>query len=94
MAYKPVKTGDLMKWLQAKGLISAGRRSGTSHESWDYPADKQGLMRPVIIRPAEPMTPARIVKSNLDTLGITWSQFEKELVEFGIVKRKGGKRRK
>ncbi len=34
------------------------------------------------------------IQTNLMTIGITYEQFLEELVEFGVVKRKGGKGKK
>lgn len=37
--------------------------------------------------------PSLHIQTNLMTMGVTYEQFLGELVEFGIVKRKGGKRK-
>jgi hypothetical protein len=82
-----------MQYLKAKGLIGYGRRSGTSHEVWDYPKDQRGLPRPIVIRPEYAEIPARHIQTSLVALGIDYKTFELELIELGLVKRKGGKKK-
>lgn len=82
-----------MQYLKAKGLVGYGRKSGTSHEVWDFPKDQLGLPRPIVIRPEYAEIPARHIQTSLLALGIDYKTFEHELIDLGIVKRKGGKKK-
>jgi len=82
-----------MQYLKAKGLIGYGRKSGISHEVWDFPKGHLGLPRPIVIRPEYAEIPARHIQTSLLALGIDYKTFEHELVDLGIVKRKGGKKK-
>ncbi|MDX9749553.1 MAG: hypothetical protein RBT71_00530 [Flavobacteriales bacterium] len=93
MRPKPIPLRDYIKYLQRKGLVGYGRKSG-SHERFDYPEAERKLMRPVTVDHHHAEVPSLHLQTGLMTLGITYEQFLDELVEFGIVKRKGNKRRK
>ena len=82
-----------MQYLNAKGLIGHGRKSGTSHEVWDFPKGQFGLSRPIVIRPEYAEIPARHIQTSSLALGLDYKTFEKELIDLGIVKRKGGKKK-
>lgn len=85
MAYKPIPTKLFIRYLKKKGLISLGMKG--SHQKWDYPEHSaKRLLRPVMIRPKESEIPPLHVKTNLDTLGVTYTAFEKELKVFGLAK--------
>jgi len=93
LAYKPIPTALFMQYLKAKGLIGYGRKSGISHEVWDFPKGHLGLPRPIVIRPEYAEIPARHIQTSLLALGIDYKTFEHELVDLGIVKRKVGKKK-
>lgn len=93
MRPKPIPLRDFLKYLQKKGLVGSGRKSG-SHERFDYPEPERKLLRPVTVDHHFSEVPSLHVQTNLMTLGITYEQFQEELVEFGIVKRKGSKGKK
>jgi len=93
VAFKPIPTALFIRYLKAKGLVGYGRKSGTSHEVWDYPRDRPGPPRPIVIRPEYAEIPARHVQTSLLALGIDHRTFEHELVEFSIVKQKGRKKK-
>jgi len=75
MGYKPVPTKKFIKWLKKRGLIF--KRSKGSHAIWDYPDDS--LLRPVIFRPAEKEIPSYHIHTNLETMGVDYKTFEKEI---------------
>jgi hypothetical protein len=93
MRPKPIPLRDFLKYLHKKGLVGYGRKSG-SHERFDYPEPERKLLRPVTVDHHYSEVPSLHIQTNLMTLGITYEQFLKELVEFGIVKQKGGKGKK
>lgn len=93
MRPKPIPLRDFLKYLQKKGLVAYGRKSG-SHERFDYPEPERKLLRPVSVDHHFSEVPSLHVQTNLMTLGITYEQFQEELVAFGIVKRKGSKGKK
>lgn len=93
MAYKPIPTALFIQYLKAKGLMGYGRKSGTSHEVWDFPKGRSGLPRPIVIRPDYAEVPPRHIQTSLLALGIENKKFEQELIDLGIVKRKGGKKK-
>ena len=92
--HRPADTAEgLLEVSQKKGLVGYGRKSG-SHERFDYPEPDRKLLRPVTVDHHYDEVPSLHIVTGLMTLGITYEQFLEELVEFGIVKRKGGKRKK
>jgi len=93
VAYKPIPTALFIQYLKAKGLFGYGRKSGTSHEVWDFPKGRPGLPRPIVIRPDYAEIPPRHIQTSLLALGIDYKTFEQELIDLGIVKRKGGKKK-
>lgn len=92
MRPKPIPLRDYIKYLKKKGLVGYGRKSG-SHERFDYPEPERKLLRPVTVDHHYDEVPSLHIVTGLMTLGITYDQFLEELVEFGVVKRKGGKRK-
>ena len=90
MRPKPIPLRDYIKYLHKKGLVGYGRKSG-SHIRFDYPEPHRKLMRPVTVDHHFSEVPSLHIATGQMTLGITYEQFQKELVEFGIVKRKGSK---
>ncbi len=93
MRPKPIPLRDYIKYLKKKGLVGYGRKSG-SHERFDYPEPERKLLRPVTVDHHFGEVPSLHIVTGLMTLGITTEQFLEELVEFGIVKRKGSKKKK
>lgn len=93
MRPKPIPLRDFLKYLHKKGLVGYGRKAG-SHERFDYPEPDRKLLRPVTVDHHYSEVPSLHVQTNLMTLGITYEQFLKELVEYGIVKQKGAKGKK
>ncbi len=77
MGFKPVQTKKFRKWLKRRGLVY--KRTTASHEIWDYPDDS--LWRPVTFRGAKNEIPGTHIHTNLQTLGITYAEFEKEIKE-------------
>ncbi|MCO6483340.1 MAG: hypothetical protein J5I62_11175 [Flavobacteriales bacterium] len=76
-----------------EGLVGYGRKAG-SHERFDYPEPERKLKRPVTVDHHFTEVPSLHIQTNLMSLGITYDQFQEELVQFGIVKRKGSKGKK
>lgn len=91
MRPKPIPLRDFIKYLHKKGLVGYGRKSG-SHERFDYPEAHRKLSRPVTVDHHFGEVPSLHIQTCLMTLGITYEQFQEELVQFGIVKRKGSKK--
>lgn len=75
MGFKPIPTAKWKKWLKFRGLVYI--RTHASHEIWDYPNDS--LIRPVIFRGAKKETPGFHIQTNLETLGIDYKTFQKEI---------------
>jgi len=76
MSYKPIPTKKFKKYLKYKGLKHL--RSEGDHEIWDFPNDNR-LFRPVTFIGCEKEIPALHIKTNLKTLGISYSDFENEI---------------
>jgi hypothetical protein len=64
-----------IKWLKKRGLVY--KRTTASHEIWDYPDSP--LERPVTFRGAEKEVPGCHINTNLNTLGIDYKTFQKEI---------------
>lgn len=75
MGYKPVPLSKWKKWLKYKGLVHI--RTEASHEIWDFPDDS--LMRPVVFRGTKKEIPSFHIQTNLQTLGVDYKTFQKEL---------------
>jgi predicted RNA binding protein YcfA (HicA-like mRNA interferase family) len=75
MSIKPVKTKLFEKWLKKRGLVY--KRTKGSHDVWDYPDDS--LLRPIVFRGAKPEIPGCHIHTNLDTLGVEYKDFLKEI---------------
>ena len=75
MGYKPIPTARWKKWLKKRGLQY--KRTEASHEIWDYPDDS--LLRPVTFRGAKKEIPPCHIFTNLQTLGVDYKTFEKEI---------------
>ena len=90
MRPKPIPLREYIKYLRKKGLIGQGRKSG-SHERFDYPDAARKLTRPVTVDHHYDEVPSLHIQTGLMTLGISYEQFLRELISFGVVKRKGSK---
>jgi hypothetical protein len=78
MGYKPIPTNKWRKWLKKRGLVYV--RTHASHEVWDYPDDStKSILQPVIFRGAKKEIPGCHIHTNLQTLGIKYEEFIKEL---------------
>jgi predicted RNA binding protein YcfA (HicA-like mRNA interferase family) len=75
MGIKPVKTKIFEKWLTKRGLVY--KRTKGSHDVWDFPDDS--LLRPVVFRSKDKEIPGCHIHTNLDTLGIDYKDFQKEI---------------
>jgi predicted RNA binding protein YcfA (HicA-like mRNA interferase family) len=73
MSHKPVPTKKFIKFLKKMGLEY--KRTKGSHDIWDK---KDGsLLRPVVFRPQYKDIPPLHIETNLETLGISYKEFEK-----------------
>ncbi len=77
MGYKPIPTKKFEKWLKKKGLVY--KRTEDSHDIWDY--KDNSLLRPVTFRGAYKEIPPMHIQTNLQTLGVDYKTFEKEIKE-------------
>jgi predicted RNA binding protein YcfA (HicA-like mRNA interferase family) len=75
MGIKPVPASKWRKWLKSHGLVYI--RTEASHEIWDYPDDS--LLRPVVFRASKKDIPGFHIYTNLQTLGIDYKTFQKEI---------------
>lgn len=75
MGFKPIPTAKWKKWLKSLGLEY--KRTEGSHEVWDYPDDS--LLRPVVFRGAKKEIPGCHIHTNLQTLGIDYKTFSKQI---------------
>ena len=75
MGFKPLPTAKWKKWLKYRGLVY--KRTEASHEIWDYPDDS--LLRPITFRGAKKEIPGFHINTNLQTLGIDYKTFQKEI---------------
>lgn len=78
MGYKPIATKKWEKWLKKRGLEY--KRTKGSHDVWDYPEGSDKLiLQPVIFRGAKKEIPGCHIHTNLQTLGVTYEDFIKEI---------------
>ena len=82
MGIKVVPAKKFVCWLQSRGLIHI--RTDSSHEHYNYPErDPRRLTRNVVVRPKKDKDiPLLHIHTNLRTLGISKSDFEKEIKSF------------
>ena len=80
MGIKPVPSRKFLKYIKWLGLIPI--RTAASHVSYNYPPGQKQLIRPVVIRTKDKDIPILHIHSNLETLGIPHSQFEKDIKNF------------
>ncbi len=92
MAKLIVRLADYLKYLKKKGLVPAGRKGGT-HERWDYPQGSPQLPRPVTVDHHYNEVPEMHIRTNASTLGMTLESTREEMIQMGIIKVKGSKRR-
>lgn len=73
-----IPLADFRRFLFENGCsrISTGTKGRGGHEKWTKP----GLKRPITLQTHIDPVPERIVKSNLNTLGISRKEFEKWLL--------------
>ena len=75
MGFKPIPLAKWKKWLKLHGLVYM--RTEASHEIWDRPDD--ALHRPIVFRSAKKEIPGFHVHTNLQTLGVDYKTFLKEI---------------
>jgi hypothetical protein len=73
-----IPLADFRRFLFEKGCsrVESGTKGRGGHEKWTKP----GLKRPITLQTHIDPVPERIVKSNLQTLGITRKEFERWLL--------------
>jgi hypothetical protein len=79
MSYKPIQTKKFKKFLKNRGLVYI--RNHGDHEIWDY-LDNSILLKPVTFIGCDKEIPAFHIRTNLKTLNIKYSEFEKEISKF------------
>ncbi len=81
MGIKQIPVRQFVKYLKSLGLVYI--RTKGDHDIWNYPDGhpRGKLMRPVIFRGNEKDIPVDHIATNLKTLGISNSQFEKAIKE-------------
>jgi hypothetical protein len=77
MGIKPIPTKKFLRYLKALGLIKI--RTEASHDSFNYPKGQPQLPRPVVVRTKDKDIPIMHIHTNLETLGISHTQFEKDI---------------
>lgn len=75
MSPPEIDTKVFLKYLKHLGLEEM--RSKGSHHAYNYPkVDSRRLRRPVIVQAAKKTIPRFIIAKNLETIGISMSNFE------------------
>ncbi len=84
MGIKQIPLKQFIKWLESKGLeLQKTQSKNSSHISYNYPkGDSRRLSRPIIVRPKYRDIPLLHIHTNLQTLGISKTQFEDEIKNF------------
>lgn len=84
MGIKQIPLKKFIKWLESQGLeLQKAHSKHSSHVSYNYPKDdERRLSRPIIVRPNYKDIPLLHIHTNLQTLGISKSDFEKEIENF------------
>ena len=81
MGVKQIPISKFIKWLESKGLEY--QRTSASHDHYNYPERHPNrLTRCVTVRTKDKDIPQFHIHTNLQTLGIPKSQFEKEIKNF------------
>lgn len=81
MGIKQIPTKLFIQYLKSLGLVYIRTRG--DHDIWNYPDGhpRGKLIRPVIFRGKDKDIPVDHIATNLRTLGISNSQFEKAIKE-------------
>ena len=78
MGFKPIPTSLFIKWLKKRGIVYIRKES--SHHIYDYPKGSgKSLDRPVVIRPKYKDIPPCHIHTNLQTIGVDYKTFQKEI---------------
>ena len=77
MGFKPIPTKIFIAWLKSRGIVY--KRTESSHDIYDLAEEGKCLPRPVTIRTKFKDIPPLHIKTNLDTIGIDYKTFEKEI---------------
>ncbi len=81
MGIKQIPVNKFIKWLESKGLRYI--RTTASHDHYNYPEnDPRRLTRNIVVRTKDKDIPQFHLHTNLQTIGITKSQFEQEIKAF------------
>ena len=72
--YRPIKTKLFIKFLEYNNCYRHGEPRG-SHFFWKKP----GLIRRIVVREKDKDIPAFHIKTNLDTLGLSFNDLEEFL---------------
>ena len=83
MAKLLISLTDYIKYLKKKGLVPYGRRSGGTHERWDYPDGQKKLLRPCTVDHHFSEVPEDHIRTNAFTLGINLAKTRDEMIEMG-----------
>lgn len=75
MGFKPIPYKKWCAWLKSRGLVQL--RTKGSHEVWDNPTSP--YIRPVVFRQTKKDIPGMHIQTCLNTMGVTYQEFEKEL---------------
>ncbi len=80
MGIKPIPTKKFLKYLKSLGLIKI--RTESSHDSFNFREGMPQLSRPIIVRTKDKDIPILHIHKNLETLGVSHAQFEKDIKNF------------
>jgi predicted RNA binding protein YcfA (HicA-like mRNA interferase family) len=81
MAIKQIPLDKFVKWLESLGLEYI--RSSSSHDYYNYPErHPKRLTRPITVRTRYKDIPILHIHTNLKTLGVSKSDFEKAIKNF------------
>lgn len=70
--YRPIKTKLFLKFLQEHNCYRVKNKSTGSHSYWKRP----GLTRRITVREADKEIPPFHIKTNLETLGLKFSDLQ------------------
>jgi len=82
MGIKQIPINKFIKYLESLGLVYI--RTTASHDYYNYPDGHPNgsLPRPITIRTRYKDMPMEHIHTNLQTLGISKKQFEKDIQKF------------
>ena len=81
MGIKQIPVSKFIKWLESKGLQYI--RTTASHDHYNYAErDPRRLSRNITVRTKDKDIPQFHIHTNLQTLGISKTDFEKEIKAF------------